>query len=110
VPFNELFIGGNSITIVGCFEDGTLSGMASLATNSVPSGTKGWIEDVVVDQNQRGRGIGRQLVQRLVELAQVQGCTDLLLFTGHHRKPAIALYESIGFMRKESFLYIMEFR
>lgn len=108
LPINKLFTQTNALTLLGCFEGESLLGMASLATYCVPSGKKGWIEDVVVDQSQRGRGIGRQLVQRLVEEAWQLGCTDLLLFTGHERKPAIALYESIGFRRKESHLYTMK--
>ena len=107
LPLKDLFSSANPVTILGCFEAGTLAGMASLATYSVPSGKKGWIEDVVVDGSQRGMGIGRQLVQCLVEQAKKLGCTDLLLFTGHSRKPAIALYESLGFRRKESHLYIL---
>jgi phosphinothricin acetyltransferase len=108
LPLSTLLIPGNPLTLLGCFDGNTLTGMASLATYSVPSGKKGWIEDVVVDLAHRGRGVGRQLVQRLVEQAVKMGCTELLLFTGYERKPAISLYESIGFRKKDSHLYIMK--
>ena len=109
LPFKVLFTSANPIIILGCFEEDSLLGMATLATYSAPSGKKGWIEDVVVHSSQRGRGIGRKLVQSLVDKAGKLGCSDLLLFTAFHRKPAIALYESLGFSRKESHLYIMKF-
>ncbi len=93
-------------TLMLCFMEGNrLLGMASMATYSVVSGQKGWIEDVVVDQAERGRGIGRILVTRLVEKGKRQGLTEILLFTGSSRLPAISLYESLGFERKDSHLY-----
>ena len=98
----------NNITLLVCREEEKIAGMASLCTYKVISGHKGWIEDVVVDESERGKGIGRLLMNRLIDLAKEKGLSELFLFTGYHRKPAIAMYESLGFKEKESHLYSMD--
>jgi len=39
-------------------DDGQIAGMLTTGTYNIPSGTKVWIEDVVVDKTHRGKGIG----------------------------------------------------
>ena len=107
VPLDTKILLGteNPATFLCCWEGQRLIGMACMATYRVVSGYKGWIEDVVVDQRMRGKGIGRRLINRLIVSGREQGLTEIFLFTGQQRKPAIALYESLGFQKKESFLY-----
>jgi putative acetyltransferase len=45
----------------------------------------------------QGRGIGRILLSATIEEARSLGATRLYLETNHVLKPAIALYESLGF-------------
>jgi len=45
----------------------------------------------------QGRGIGRTLLSATIEEARSLGATRLYLETNHVLKPAIALYESLGF-------------
>ena len=53
-------------TYVLTARDGTsIIGMATLIALATPSGLYGMIEDVVVDERVRGRGVGRALVERL---------------------------------------------
>ena len=80
-------------------------GTALLSTYKVISGYRGMVDDVVVDTAQRGKGIGRKLMEQLLELGKTLDLDEILLFTGHHRKPAIALYTSLGFSLRESGLY-----
>jgi phosphinothricin acetyltransferase len=108
LPLEDLLPNNTQLTLLCCMEGDTLLGMASMATYRVVSGYKGWIEDVVVDQAQRGRGIGRGLVSHLLEKGKKLGLAEILLFTGVQRKPAMALYESLGFKTKESRIYIYE--
>jgi phosphinothricin acetyltransferase len=44
-------------------------------------------------------------MEKLLEEGKHQGLDEILLFTGHHRKPAINLYKSLGFTVRESGLY-----
>lgn len=88
-----------------CWHNDTMVGMALMATYKVISGYKGMIEDVVVNEQYRGKGIGKRLMQGLLQEARSMQLSEILLFTGHHRKVAISLYTSLGFTLKESGLY-----
>ncbi|TMU57243.1 GNAT family N-acetyltransferase [Flagellimonas algicola] len=99
---------GNQVTIALCKEEDEILGMASLCEYQAISGKKGWIEDVVVDENARGKGIGRKLMEKLLEISKEKELAELLLFTGHHRLPAMALYESLGFKLRKSGLYFIK--
>ncbi|MDO5608587.1 MAG: GNAT family N-acetyltransferase [Capnocytophaga sp.] len=100
VPLSELFSDGNTATVAAYIEDGRLRGMASMAVYKVISGHKGWIEDVVVDETQRGKSIGRKLIQALVEHGKSIGLGEILLFTDMQKEAAICLYETEGFRQK----------
>jgi GNAT superfamily N-acetyltransferase len=45
----------------------------------------------------RGLGLGRQLIDRLIEHARLHGVSVLRLETGIHQDEAIRLYEGMGF-------------
>jgi ribosomal protein S18 acetylase RimI-like enzyme len=97
----------NSVYIIGSFQDGKLVGIASMAIYCVISGYKGWIEDVVVHAEYRGKGIGRKLIEHLLAYSREKNLTEVLLFTESHRVAAKKLYESLGFRMKESAIYVL---
>lgn len=99
-------ISGTTITI--CTDNEKVIGLAMIAKYKVISGYKGMIEDVVVHTEYRGKGIGRKLMLKLLEESKYLGLTDVLLFSGHHRTPAISLYKSLGFTLKNSGLYTLK--
>ena len=82
-------------------------GMATLTCYRVLSGYKGWIEDVVVDQSHRGKGIGKQLTQAILEKAKSLRLQKLFLYTEDEKQTAIHLYEQLGFTQKNSRLYFL---
>ncbi len=57
----------------------------------------GVVENIVVAQSQRGRGIGRLLLARVERLAQDHHCTKLMLMSGSNRVDAHAFFRSCGF-------------
>jgi len=64
------------------------------------------LENIVVDDRQRNRGIGTSLVRRLVSEAQTAGAASIILEVRESNNPARRLYESIGFTpegRRESY-------
>lgn len=97
---------GDQTDVVIGMDGEVLVGIAMMAKYKVISGHKGMIEDVVVSSDYRGQGIGRKLMEKLLEQAQNEKLNDVLLFSGHHRTTAIALYKSLGFKLKDSGLYI----
>ena len=57
------------------------------------------VAKMAVTQACQGTGIGRRLLQSVVEEARASGATRLYLETNHKLTPAIHLYESVGFKR-----------
>ena len=107
-PLNEILEDKDNLVLVVCKEQDRIIGIAMMAMYKVISGHKGMIEDVVVDQVHRGKGIGRKLMEKLLEEGKNRNLNEILLFSGHHRTPAITLYKSLGFQLKDSGLYRRE--
>jgi len=104
----EIVTPQNNVLVLICQIDHKIVGIALLSTYKVISGYRGMVDDVVVDINQRGKGIGRKLMIRLIEESEKMKLDEILLFTGHHRAPAKALYESLGFKLRDSGLYNLQ--
>lgn len=56
------------------------------------------IEDVVVKEGIRGKGIGRKLMESLDEFAKRNNCAYAILVSSGHRKSAHKFYEKSGFV------------
>lgn len=102
----EILCKNNQVSVAYCVIDDVVVGIACMGTYRVISGHKGWIEDVIVDKKFRGRGIGRNLIEKLLNIAKVQQLTEVLLFTEDHRTAAKSLYENLNFKTKGSTIYI----
>lgn len=88
-------------------DDGQVIGMLTVGVYFSPTGSKAWIEDVVIDKMFRGRGLGRKLVAHAIEYCKSQGIDTLMLTSNPKRVAANALYQSLGFERKETNVYKM---
>lgn len=104
-PLKEILQSNNNVHVILCKIDSKVVGTALLSTYKVISGYRGMVDDVVVDSQQRGKGIGRKLMERLLKEGKQLGLDEILLFTGHHRAAAISLYTSLGFTMRESGVY-----
>ena len=82
--------------------DGRIVGMATLVSVPLPTGLRGHVEDVVVDQSLRGQGVARLLLKQMTAMAEVQGMRTLDLTSRPSRESALRLYESVGFERRET--------
>jgi ribosomal protein S18 acetylase RimI-like enzyme len=60
------------------------------------------IEDVVVDESARGRGVGEALVNACIEVARGRGASIVELQSARVREAANRLYERMGFERRDS--------
>ena len=61
-------------------------------------GLVGHIEDIVVDDNYRGKHLGLKLIQHLVEVAEAAKCYKVILDCNETNIP---FYERCGFQAKE---------
>lgn len=60
------------------------------------------MEDVVVDNKMRSKGIARALMLCMTGLAEQRGLRTLDLTSRASRESALRLYESVGFIRRET--------
>lgn len=90
---------------VAADDDGTVLGTATLAVFRIPTGRRAWIEDVVVDDAARGRGVGAALTQAMVDRAEELGCTTVDLTSRPSREAANRLYVREGFEVRETNVY-----
>jgi ribosomal protein S18 acetylase RimI-like enzyme len=86
-------------------ESGRAVGMLTLATFPTPTGVRAWIEDVVVEAEQRGKGTGAALVNAALDRARVVGARTVDLTSNPSRTEANALYQKLGFVARETNVY-----
>ena len=84
---------------------GRIIGTACLVPIPIPTGLNGSIEDLVVDRGYRRRGIGEQLMRRLIAEAKRLGMRRLLLTSRPSRESANRLHRRIGFQLRKTNSY-----
>jgi ribosomal protein S18 acetylase RimI-like enzyme len=77
-------------------------GTLTLAVFRIPTGVRAWIEDVVVDEAARGRGVGEALTLAAVGLARDAGARSVELTSRATREAANRLYRRLGFEERET--------
>lgn len=98
-----------STLLVATDDEGTILGSMTLAMFRIPTGLRAWIEDVVVDEAARGRGVGRALNVRALEIAEDSGCRTVDLTSRPSREAANRLYQRLGFVERETNVYRYSF-
>lgn len=95
-----------AITLLLAYTDaGEIVGTLTLAMFRIPTGLRAWIEDVIVDDSQRGQGIGEALTRHALQVAQDAGATTVDLTSRPSREAANRLYQRVGFERRETNIY-----
>ncbi|OGN98189.1 MAG: hypothetical protein A2Z71_01550 [Chloroflexi bacterium RBG_13_50_21] len=87
-----------------------LVGLATLVLYRVPTGLRGYIEDVVVDERARGRRIGEALTRACLERAEEAGCQQVMLTSNPGREAANRLYRRMGFELRKTNVYRYNFK
>jgi len=98
-------IGDPATTLLVVRDDGRIVGAAAVLVYATPAFVKARIEDVVVDEHARGKGVGEALVRRCVEVARERGAEIVELQSARSREVANRLYPRLGFELRESNLY-----
>ena len=105
----EILVDNKSIHCRVLESEGDVIGFASLALYPVPTkGMVGRIEDLVVDNLYRGGGLGRRLMEDLIEIAKKEKLEYLNLTANSTRVAARNLYESLGFQIAETDFFWMK--
>ncbi|MDR0734585.1 MAG: GNAT family N-acetyltransferase [Elusimicrobiota bacterium] len=61
------------------------------------AGNLGHIDELIVDKNFRGYGIGGKLMDEIIKIAKENNCKRIELDSAFHRKEAHKIYEHLGY-------------
>jgi ribosomal protein S18 acetylase RimI-like enzyme len=86
-------------------DSGGIVGSLTLALFRIPTGMRAWIEDVVVDETSRGKGVGAALNEAALDRARREGAKTVDLTSRPSRDAANRLYKRIGFEKRETNVY-----
>lgn len=85
--------------------DSRIVGALTLALFRLPTGLRAWIEDVVVDGDARGSGIGEALNRAALAEAKRRGAITVDLTSRPSRAEANRLYQRLGFVARDTNVY-----
>jgi ribosomal protein S18 acetylase RimI-like enzyme len=96
---------GESTVLFAARSDGEIVGLLTLAIFRIPTALRAWIEDVVVDERARGKGVGGALNQAALAEAKRRGAKTVDLTSRPSREAANRLYQRLGFVRRDTNVY-----
>lgn len=80
-------------------------GMAVVTLRWIPTGLIADVEDVVLDEDWRGLGIGESLNKKLIEIALSEESKHISLYTNKKRVAANSMYKKLGYAQFEEINY-----
>jgi ribosomal protein S18 acetylase RimI-like enzyme len=98
-------VGAEASTVFVARAGGRIVGALTLAVFPIPTGVRAWIEDVVVDVDARGLGVGVALNRAAIERARELGAKTVDLTSRPSREAANRLYQRLGFQARETNVY-----
>jgi ribosomal protein S18 acetylase RimI-like enzyme len=87
---------------------GPIVGTLTLALFRIPTGTRAWIEDVIVSDSVQGRGCGELLTRAALDAAASAGARTVDLTSRPGREAANRLYQKLGFQVRDTNVYRYE--
>lgn len=85
-------------------------GVASLCMMRKFIGLCATIEDVVIDERYRGKGIGKLLMEKLISQARKRGVLYIDLTSRPEREQANAFYQALGFKKRDTNVYRLKIK
>jgi len=101
----EAILASDSSVLLIAVSERVIVGALTLVLFRIPTGLRAWIEDVIVDEAARGRGIGEALNQAAIERARAAGARTVDLTSRPSREAANRLYQRLGFVERETNVY-----
>jgi len=95
----------DACTLLVARDGDRIVGSLTLVVFPIPTGVRAWIEDVVVDGEARGKGVGEQLNRVAIEHAVAEGAKTVDLTSRPSREAANRLYARIGFQQRTTNVY-----
>ena len=93
-----MLLGSPTASLLVAERQGRVVGMVScqLLVSSAEGGWSLLLEDLVVDQPERGRGVGRKLLAAAADWGRLRGAGRMQLLADCNNEPALAFYQSQG--------------
>ena len=104
-PFDPRVLAGEGSVLLGLEDNGVLLACGALKKLSAHEAE---VKRMYVVPEARGRGLGRGILNGLIERGKSLGYERLLLETGDLQQAAPSLYESAGFSRIPSYGYYVD--
>jgi len=98
-------IQSSSVHLYIAREEKEVLGMLSLVLFPIPTGMRAWVEDVVVDEKARGKGVGKALSEHALREALRLGAMTVDLTSRPSRIAANQLYQRVGFAKRDTNVY-----
>ncbi len=86
-------------------EKDRIIGTLTLVFTKIPTGNKVLIEDVVVDDAAKGKGVGKELVKFAINYVWSKGINQINLTSIPERIAANRLYQGLGFVKRDTNVY-----
>jgi ribosomal protein S18 acetylase RimI-like enzyme len=101
----EALVDSSSVTVFIARDEGRIVGSLTLVVFPIPTGLRAWIEDVVVDDTARGKGVGEALTNAAIDQSRRRHVRSIDLTTRPSRAAANRLYSRLGFELRETNVY-----
>ena len=101
----EEIIESNTTVLFAARSGQEIVGLLTLAIFRIPTGVRAWIEDVVVDNQARGKGVGDALNRAALAEAERRGAKTVDLTSRPSREAANLLYQRLGFKQRDTNVY-----
>ena len=98
-------IGQEACDVIVARDGNTIVGSLTLVVFPIPTGIRAWIEDVVVDEAARGKGVGEALNTFAMQRARERGAKTVDLTSRPSREAANRLYQRLGFVARDTNVY-----
>ncbi len=98
-------IAASAVLLIARDDDRAITGTLTLTFYRIPTGLQSRIDDVVVDQAARGRGVAEALSVEAIRLARDAGARNVTLTSRPDREAANRLYVRLGFLRIDTNVY-----
>jgi len=89
---------GRGVVMTARDDSGKIIGMVSaqLVVSTAEGAYSAWVEDMVIDEAWRARGVGRKLLESALAWARARGATRAQLLVDLDNAPALGYYDHLG--------------
>src|ERR1700716_4404235 len=101
----QAIVDDRAVSLLVAIDGQEIVGTTTLIVYTTPFWIKARLDEVVVDESARGKGIATALVKASLEIAREKGVEVVELQSGVKREAANRLYPSLGFKLRETNVY-----